>query len=124
MIMSIDPAFMELVQAHERTWGLEQYPGRPTLSQLLSAPVVVMWSQQARTQAEQRNAEPLPSKFLLTAHESVDELQEIILGMILANKVVADSKRRIFRIYVRQKLVEIRGVQLIVSEKTDGRPKR
>ena len=123
--MSIDPAFMELVQAHERTWGLEQYTDRPTLSKLLSAPVVVMWSQQARTQAEQpRGADPVPSKFLLKAHESVDELQEIILGMILASKVVADTKRRIFRIYVRQKLVEIRGVQLIVSEKTDGRLKR
>jgi hypothetical protein len=122
--MSIDPAFMELVQAHERTWGLEQYPERPTLSQLLSAPVVVMWSQQARTQAEQRNVEPMPSKFLLTAHQSVDELQEIVLGMILASKVVVDTKRRIFRIYVRQKSVDIRGVQLIVSEKTDGRPKR
>ena len=123
--MSIDPAFMELVQAHERTWGLEQYPGRPSLAQLLSSPVVVMWSQQARTHDEPtRNAEPTPSKFLLTAHQSVDELQDIVLSMILASKVVADSKRRIFRIYVRQKAVEIRGVQLIVSEKADGRPKR
>ncbi|MBX3083393.1 MAG: hypothetical protein KF716_17300 [Anaerolineae bacterium] len=123
--MSIDPAFMELIQAHERTWGLEQYPGRPTLSELLNSPVVVMWSQQARTQAEQaRGADPTPSKFLLTAHQNVDELQEIILGMILANKVVADPKRRIFRIFVRQKQVEIRGIQLIVSEKSEGRPKR
>jgi hypothetical protein len=123
--MSIDPAFMELVQAHERTWGLEQYPNRPTLAQLLSSPVVVMWSQQARTQDQPRNAEPVPSKFFLTAHESVDELQEIILSMILASKVVADSKRRIFRLYVRQKPIEIRGVQLIVSEKgSENRPKR
>jgi hypothetical protein len=116
--MSIDPAFMELVQLHERTWGLEQYPGRPTLAQLISVPVVVMWSTEARSAAES-----VPSKFLLTAHQSVDELNELVLGMVVSSKVVPDSKRRIFKIFVRQKPIEIRGVQLIVSEKNEGRGK-
>jgi hypothetical protein len=119
--MTLESAFMEIVQLHERTWGLEQYPGRPTLTQLLNSPVIVMWSHELRAAADAaRPAAGTPSKFLLTAHKNVEELNDLVLGMILSSRVVADTKRRIFQLYVHQKPVEIRGVQLIVAEKERG----
>ena len=98
---------MELVQSHERGWGTEQYAGRPTLSDLLSRPVVVFW-----TDTDKKGQ----GRYIISVHEQLEELNSILLNMILASKVAPSSNRRLSRIFVKQKPVMVKGVKLIVTE--------
>ena len=83
--MSVSAAYMELVQAHERGWGMDQYPGRPTLAEMLGRPVVVFWTGDDKTGK---------GRFTVSVHDRVEELNEILLNMILAGKVTPSSQRR------------------------------
>jgi len=42
----VEPSFLELVQLHERKWGDRAYPGRPSLSEIISAEFVIVWKVQ------------------------------------------------------------------------------
>jgi hypothetical protein len=99
---------MELVQAHERGWGMEQYQNRPSLADMLSRPVVVFWAGEDKTDK---------GRSTVSVHDHVEELNEILLSLVLAGKVTASSKRRLARIFVRQKAVQITGVRLIIDSK-------
>ena len=110
--MTANAAFMELVQAHERGWGMEQYLGRPTLVEMLNSPVVVLWSGEDKTGK---------GRFTISVHQRVDELNELLLGMVLAGKVTASSNRRLARIFVKQQAVKITGVRLVVEGVNDGK---
>lgn len=111
---------MELVQLHERSWGMEQYPDRPPLVKLLSSPITVMWMADHRRSADGKITtfqDPEVSKrFMFSVHESVEELNEILLALVFTGKMPSTA-RRISKIYVRQKPVEIKGVRLILAEK-------
>src|SRR5690348_5584184 len=98
---------MELVQTHERGWGTEQYPERPSLADLLNRPVVVFWTGDDKTGK---------GRFTISVHDDVDQLQTILLNMILASKQSMSSNRRLSRIFVKQKPVTIKGLKLMVSE--------
>ena len=104
--MSENSAYMELIQAHERSWGMEQYLGRPSLTDLLNRPIVVFWTGDDKG-GKGRNT--------VSVHDSIDELNDIILNMILASKVTPSSNRRLSRIFVKQKAVKVTGVRLLVS---------
>lgn len=122
--MSIDSAFMELVQLHERMWGMEQYTGRPTLAELLTSPLVVMWAGRSdkrltpdtRLAENKRIAPSGDNRFMFSVHQNVDELNEILLGLILASRPNT-SNRKLSRLYLKQKPVEITGIKLMVAEK-------
>jgi hypothetical protein len=118
--MSIDTNFMELVQLHERSWGMEQYPGRPSLSEVLSSPVVVMWTGEiksavypSRRVSESQN---VPSRFMFSAHKHVDELNEVLLNMIMSSKATPSTSRRLMRIFLNQKPIKIKGLRLLITE--------
>src|SRR5215470_3498365 len=98
---------MELIQIHERTWGMDTYPNRPSLAELLSRPIVVFWSSDEKTAAK---------RSIATVHDKLEELNEMLLGMILANKVTAYPQRRLQRIFVNQKPIQIHGLKLIISD--------
>ncbi len=117
--MGIDNSFMELVQLHERSWGMEQYPGRPSLSELLSSPVVVMWTGEVKSASypSRHASEPgVPPRFMFTAHKHVDELNEVLLNMVLSNKVTPSSSRRLVKIYLNQKPIKVKGLRLLLAE--------
>lgn len=97
---------MELVQAHERGWGMEQYAGRPTLNDMLTRPVVVFWSGDDKSSK---------GRFTVTVHEHPHELDSLILTMILSGKVTLSSNRRVARIFVKQEPVKITGLHLQFS---------
>jgi hypothetical protein len=117
----IDPAYMELVQLHERMWGTEQYPNRPTLAQLLSAAITVMWID-LRTISAAR-PKPLPSEeakrgyFKLEIYNTIEELNEVLKSVLLADKVTEHQMRKLSKIYARGKQIEITGVRLQVKLK-------
>ena len=98
---------MELIQLHERAWGMEQYGARPSLSDLLQRPIVVFWTGDDKAGK---------GRFTLSVHNEVEELNSIILSMILSGKVTASSNRKLSKIFVNQKLVNITGVRLLVAQ--------
>jgi hypothetical protein len=114
--MNNNSAFMELVQLHERMWGMEQYPGRPSLADLLSRPIVVMWSGDDKPVTKTIPVDS-PRRFTFSVHDDVDDLNEILLGMIIAGKVTPTPYRRLSKLYVKQKPVDIKGVRLLVADK-------
>src|SRR5262249_53317499 len=99
--------YTELVQVHERGWGTEQYPGRPSLADLLNRPVVAFWA------GEDKSGK---GRFTISVHDDLEELQPILLNMILASKQTPSSNRRLSRIFVGQKPVAIKGIKLILAE--------
>ena len=105
--MPTNDMYMQLVESHERTWGTEPYPGRPSLSDLLHRPVVAFWSGDDKS-----------SKARLTAsvHDQIEELNDILLGLVVAGKIAPSSNRRLSRLFVQQKPVKIHGIRLVVSD--------
>jgi hypothetical protein len=104
--VSANPVLMELIQAHERGWGMEQYVGRPSLADMLSRRIVVFWS------GEDRSGK---GRFTVSVHDSADELNDIILSMIVASKVTPSTQRRLVRMFVDQKAVKVTGVRLLIE---------
>jgi hypothetical protein len=101
--------FMELIQAHERSWGTDQYADRPSLADLLQRPIVVLWT------GDDKSGK---ARFTITVHNRIEEVNEIILTMILANKITPSVNRRLSRIFVKQKPAIIKGLNLIIGEKS------
>lgn len=97
---------MELVQAHERGWGMETYPGRPSLADMLNRRIVVFWSGDDKTGK---------GRMTVSVHDKADELNETVLGMVLAAKVTPSAQRRLARMFVDQKVVKITGIRLIID---------
>jgi hypothetical protein len=95
--------FMRLLRLHEQNWGKFQYEGRPTLADLLRAPVVVFWQPVER-----------PTKLLYTATTHLDtvELRKYVSRLVIHSEL-EPPKNRIVHIFVRRKLVQIKGVRLI-----------
>ncbi len=105
--MTTNSAFMELIQAHERSWGMEQYPGRPSLADMLSRPVVALWS------GDDKSGK---GRYTVTVHDQLDELNDLCLNMIVAGKVTASSNRRLGRVFVSQKAVKVTGLRLVFAD--------
>jgi len=64
--------FIDLVQAHERTWGTQSYPDRPSLAELLSAPIVAWW----------KAAKADDDKIRATVH---NDLEDLDIGLSLTH---------------------------------------
>ena len=97
---------MELIQAHERGWGMEQYVGRPSLADMLSRRIIVFWS------GDDKSGK---GRLMVTVHDTAEELNDIVLSMILASKITPSTQRRLARIFVEQKAVKITGVRLLIE---------
>ena len=106
LALSTNPLLMELIQAHERGWGMEQYVGRPSLADMLGRRIIVFWTGDDKTGK---------GRMTVTVHDSAEELNEIVLGMIVASKVTPSSQRRLARMFVEQKVVKISGVRLLIE---------
>jgi hypothetical protein len=107
MSVSTNDLYMQLIENHERSWGTEQYPNRPSLSDLLHRPVVAFWSGDDKSSK---------TRLIATVHEKVEDLNDILLNMILAGKVAPSSNRRLSRLFVKHQPVKVKGIRLLVSE--------
>jgi hypothetical protein len=68
-------SFLTWVQEHERAWGNLVYGGRPTLEEILNAPVVVFWR---RTGTEK------PDRyFVITLHSDLAQLEKYFARILL-----------------------------------------
>lgn len=107
---------MELVQHHERVWGQEQYPNRPSLHELISAPIVAMWAKvsildpKKTAQNLETNQRPM-----LTAHQNWEEIDEMLTSIVLLGNTSPVANWKLSRVYLNQQAVKVR-VQLQVLE--------
>ncbi len=112
---------MEFVQLHERQWGLEQYPGRPSLSELVQCPIVAMWVVfEKRPAAVKRvtsgpNAD-LEQRFMLTAHRNYEELDQFVTSAVLSGGTSPASNWKLVRVFVEQKPVKVLARIQIIDE--------
>jgi hypothetical protein len=110
---SSDDNFIELVQEHERSWGKDSYPGRPTLAELLNTPVVAWWmpvSGKGGKGEDRRTA---------SVYQDLDELNKYAARLLLHSRNDPPD-RRLVAVYINQKKAVIRGVNIqIISRDTD-----
>ena len=104
--MKTEATFTEVIQLHERKWGTTDYPGRPTLDQLLSAYIVVMWKTGKR--------------FILSVHEDAQEVNDLALA-IITGQVPDPLDRRLARIFVSQKPIDFR-IKIVTAIPPEGKP--
>jgi hypothetical protein len=108
-------AFMELVQLHERMWGTEAYPNRPSLADLLNGPIVVMWVD--THPANRKRAEGgVERSFTFAVYADAKALSAALLDVIMLDRRTVQSSPNIARIFLNQKPVEIMGVRLLTNK--------
>ena len=100
--------FMEYVQFHERIWGDETYANRPTLQQILDAPIVVFWQEIGPENVQNR-------RFHITLHEQLSELEENI-SKVLQRTHNAYLDERIHRIFKKGVRVKIKRIHIEFEE--------
>ncbi|MCS6872929.1 MAG: hypothetical protein NZ571_15900 [Anaerolineae bacterium] len=123
MPIDIDKGFMELVQLHEREWGTELYPNRPSLADLLNAPIVAVWvgeptrspTTSARSKLHVSSSSATRSRIMLSVHRRLEELDPIILSLVLAGKNTPLANRKLLYLFVQQKPVKVLGVRLLLE---------
>jgi hypothetical protein len=91
--MEINLTFIELVELHERKWGIQLYPGRPTLAQLMSAPLVVLWTVKGR--------------FILTVHNTPHDLNEFVYQVITGG-IQDMPERKLGQVYYEKAPLDLR----------------
>lgn len=91
---------IEAAQYHERVWGTEEYPERPSLTQLLQARVVVFW----------QHAED-GERWRATVHTDLNQLEQSF-SKILMRQMVGQKPRRIVTLYEDGQEVRIKSVKI------------
>ncbi|MCS6873046.1 MAG: hypothetical protein NZ571_16505 [Anaerolineae bacterium] len=123
MPIDIDKGFMELVQLHEREWGTELYPDRPSLIDLLNAPIVAVWvGEPTRLAATSARSKPYvpssstpQSRIMLSVHQRLEELDPLVLSLVVAGKNTLMPNRKLLYLFIQQKPVKILGVRLLLE---------
>lgn len=101
-----DETFMGWIQLHERAWGTEKYADRPTLKDMLNAPVLVFWYPHNRAHDHRFTASVYPSMMEVNKHATL---------MLVESKFKVPA-RRIARLFVDQRRVRIRGVRVLIEQ--------
>jgi|GEM_PF-675411 len=93
--------FLGYIEQHERVWGTQEYPGRPSLFDLINAKVVAFWHPAAEGD----------KRLTVTVHEDMTDLNTFLARLLLhINDKPPD--RRLARIFVSGKKARIKGVRL------------
>jgi hypothetical protein len=102
--------FIEFIQLHERAWGTEQYPGRPSLAELMESFIVAVWVDDPLIDQRHRWAK---DRFMLSVHSSADDFHNALAATVLAGKQSFTNGRKLSRVFAQQKLVNIAGVRIV-----------
>jgi len=106
MFDDLSKDFMDMVQQHERQWGTEQYPRRPSLHSLMTSPVVVFWH---GGEDEKRP--------IMTLHGDLNDIEKHFLRMLFSQQ--KSNQRRVAAIYHNHKRMTIRSIQIVFAEAED-----
>ena len=100
-----DESYMGWIDLHERAWAEERYDGRPTLDQMMCAPVLAFWYPTRSTH----------ERFTATVHESLRDVN-VYLSKLLVECRFAPPERRLARLFMHGRRTRIRGVRVLVEE--------
>ena len=119
--MSTNSAFLELVQLHERQWGMEPYQGRPSLADLLASPVVAMWVATAKGAPSDRkrvtaNAARPPERFMFTVHKNFEELDDLATSILVMGNPSVAANWKLSRLFIEQKPVKVRAQIQVIEQ--------
>ena len=93
--------FMKVVEEHERNWGTKTYTGRPSLLEILSAPVVVFWE----------SIDQPDAPYTITLHTNLKEIEKSLLRMLIMGKR-EPPKKRIALVFENQERMVVRGIHI------------
>lgn len=91
---------IEAAQYHERVWGIEEYPERPSLTQLLQARVVIFW----------QHAED-GERWRATIHADLTELEQAF-AKVLMRQMIGQKPRRMVALYEDGHEVRIKSIKV------------
>lgn len=94
------------IQLHERAWGQDRYPNRPSLEQMLKAPVLAFWYPAKRGETRHK----------VSIHESLKDLNTYATHLLLHSKI-EQPQQRLARLFVDGRPVRIRGVRILIEER-------
>jgi hypothetical protein len=120
--------FIDLVQAHERQWGTELYTDRPSLADLLAAPIVAWWMPvrgstgrvDPPTRRRESSPQEEPPRLMASVHQDIAELDKYAARLLLHSRNEPPD-RRLAMVYIDQKKALIRGVRLQVVASEGGK---
>jgi hypothetical protein len=98
--------FLDFVQAHEREWGKESYPGKPSLAQMLESPVVVFW---------RPTSDKVKTRMTATMYADMKGIEDHFVKLVTRSQI-EPPKNRIAHIFHNQKSMRIRGVRIEFAE--------
>lgn len=101
--------FSSFVQFHERSWGTVQYPGRPTLNQIMNAYIVCFW----------RMTSKRDPNFRITIHNSTEDLHKYAAQIILDLNIKPPEKR-LAKMFVNHEQYVIKGIKLLAGPANKG----
>lgn len=100
-----DETFTGWIQLHERAWGTDQYEDRPSLHEMMNAPVLVFWYPQKGTDR----------RFTAGVFANMQEVNKYATTMLLECKFKPPVKR-LARLFIGGRRVRIRGVRVVYDD--------
>lgn len=97
--MTDQKTLLDYVQEHERSWGTESYLKRPSLQEILEAPVVAFWNV------------PKHGRLIVTLHDDVHEIENYLTKQLFRSEA-PESKQRLSRIFRGGKRIRIKNVRI------------
>lgn len=97
--MADQKTLLDYVQEHERSWGTETYLKRPSLQEILQAPVVAFWHVHKQT------------RLIVTLHSDVQEIENHLTRQLFRSEVT-ESKQKLSRIFRNGKRIRIKTVRI------------
>lgn len=104
----IEETFIGWIDLHEKAWGMDSYRDRPTLKDMLNATVLAFWYPTKGTD----------SRFTATVHRDMGALNRYATVMLCETKY-KQPPRRLARLFINRKKMNILGVKYIVEESAD-----
>lgn len=98
----MDESFTSYVELHERAWGMDSYPGRPKLEDILSARVVALWHSSTKREPGYR----------ITVYDDIKEVNQHIMDLVLHSKTES-PQRRLFRLFIDKEMAKIKGLKVL-----------
>src|SRR5690242_6202714 len=93
--------FLVYVQLHERLWGMDTYPERPTLGEMLNAPVAALWYPAAEDDKAKKDIFK-QERFTVTLHKDLREIETYITRLMFRMSVQT-PRHRLARVFVKCK---------------------
>ena len=113
-------SLIDFAQEHERAWGNESYTNRPTLADILNAPVVAFWKPILPPEDNPRaKTAPPPLRETITIHAELADIEQY-LTKLLFRVGFNPLDRQLVRIFHKGQRVKIKGIKILFEADTKG----